>query len=194
MDRPRLLLVCEFTELQWAIKPLLEEWAEVLSYDLPGVGDELLPPGYSGVRELTPEAAVLHGLGKLDEAGWKRYFVVADGWGLGSAVGIATERPGPVAGGSLRHPALSYWHTGERAPINPEVYDAFTQLIKQDAPSFIRYGIAQLTQGAVDEEMAARIIARVPPDVMSEGWLVLTSEQEFGEEVRALACPLLLAK
>src|SRR5215208_5051276 len=41
--RPCLLLVPAFTELQWTIKPLLEEWAEVASYDPPGVGSEPLP-------------------------------------------------------------------------------------------------------------------------------------------------------
>src|SRR4051812_36115007 len=122
MDRPRLLLVCEFTELQWAIKPLLEEWADALSYDLPGVGEEPVPEPFEGVGDLTPELVVRHVLGKVDELGWERYFVVADGWGLGTAVGIATERSASVAGMALGHPALSYSRTGERAPINAEVY------------------------------------------------------------------------
>jgi len=38
MGRPRLLLIPEFTEVTWTIKPRLEEWAEVASYDPPGVG------------------------------------------------------------------------------------------------------------------------------------------------------------
>ena len=40
VERPRLLILPEFTELEWTIIPLLEEWAEVASYDAPGVGDE----------------------------------------------------------------------------------------------------------------------------------------------------------
>ena len=40
MERPRLLLVPMLTEVEWVIRPLLEEWAEVASYDAPGVGDE----------------------------------------------------------------------------------------------------------------------------------------------------------
>ena len=36
MSRPRLLLVPEFTELTWTIKPQLAEWAEVVSYDPSG--------------------------------------------------------------------------------------------------------------------------------------------------------------
>jgi pimeloyl-ACP methyl ester carboxylesterase len=188
MARPRLVLVCEFTELQWAIKPLLEEWADVLSWDLPGVGDE--PPP----TELTPQVALEQALAKLDESGWERYFLVADGWGVGSAVRIAAERPEPVAGMALGHAALSYRHSGERAPINPDVYDAFTQLIKQDAPSFVRYGISQLTKGAVDEELAGRIMERVPPGLIAEGWFTITAEWDFSAQLHALDCPLLLAK
>jgi hypothetical protein len=33
-----------------------------------------------------------------------------------------------------------------------EVFAAMTQLIKNDAPSFIRYGIAQITGGSADED------------------------------------------
>jgi pimeloyl-ACP methyl ester carboxylesterase len=190
MARPRLVLVCEFTELQWAIKPLLEEWADVVSWDLPGVGDEPMPAD----PELTPQAAVRHGLAKIDESGWERYFVVADGWGIGTAIGIAAERPAQVAGVALGHASLSFRHSGDRAPMNAEVYDAFTQLVKQDAPSFIRYGISQLTKGAVDEELALQILERVPPDLLVRGWLALTSERDFEAQLRALECPLFLAK
>jgi hypothetical protein len=42
MGRPRLLLIPNFTELEWVVKPRLEEWAEVVSYDPPGIGDEPL--------------------------------------------------------------------------------------------------------------------------------------------------------
>src|SRR5689334_731535 len=188
MTRPRLLLVCEFTELQWAIKPLLEEWADVLSYDLPGVGDEPPPD------ELTPRVAVQQALTKLDRSGWERYFLVADGWGVGTAVLVAAERSRSVAGMALGHASLTYRHTGERAPINPDVYHAFTQLIRQDAPSFVRYGISQLTKGAVDERLAAQIMERVPPELLAEGWFTITAEWDFSEQLRELDCPLLLAK
>ena len=40
MDRPRVLLVPTLTEVEWKIRPLIEEWAEVASFDAPGVGDE----------------------------------------------------------------------------------------------------------------------------------------------------------
>jgi hypothetical protein len=40
MSRPRLLLVPSFTELEGGILPLLEEWAEVATFDMPGVGEQ----------------------------------------------------------------------------------------------------------------------------------------------------------
>jgi pimeloyl-ACP methyl ester carboxylesterase len=187
-------LVSEFTELQWAIKPLLEDWADVLSYDLPGIGDEPLPPGINDMGELTREIGTQRGLEKVDRAGWGRLFLVADGWGVANAVGIAAARPRAVAGVALGHAALSYSREGERAPINTEVYDAFTQLINQDAPAFVRYGIAQLTKGGVDEQLAERIIERVPAEFMIAGWAALTADQPFAGQLLALDCPLLLAK
>ena len=57
MDRSRLLLVPSFTELEWEpIRPQLEEWAEVASFDLPGVGNE------PGAERLDREIVVNRGL------------------------------------------------------------------------------------------------------------------------------------
>jgi pimeloyl-ACP methyl ester carboxylesterase len=194
MTRPRLLLVSEFTELQWGIKPLLEEWADVLSYDPPGIGGEPLPSGVGHISDLTRDDLVERGIEKLQAASWERCFVVADGWGIADAVGIATKVPGAVAGLALGHAALSQAREGERAPINAEVYEAFTQLIRQDPPTFVRFGIAQVTKGGVDEESAKRIIERIPTEFMLDGWLALTGDEPFRDELLGLECPLLLAK
>src|SRR5204862_5909786 len=45
MSALRLLLVPSFTELEWGIRTQLEQWADVATFDSPGVGDEPLPPG-----------------------------------------------------------------------------------------------------------------------------------------------------
>ena len=64
MSRPRLLLVPSFTELKWGVLPLLEEWADVATFDMPGVGEqpadeELVPqPGGSAALLRPPERAV----------------------------------------------------------------------------------------------------------------------------------------
>ncbi len=75
MDRPRLLLVPSFTELEWEpIRPRLEEWAEIGSFDLPGVGDE------PRAEKIDREIVVNRGLEEIDRRGWERCFVASDGW------------------------------------------------------------------------------------------------------------------
>jgi hypothetical protein len=192
--RPRLLLVSEFTELEWAIKPVLEEWAEVISFDVPGVGAEPLPEGLADIREVTRATVAERGLQKLDGAGWGRFFVVADGWGIGSAVRIAIERRAQILGLALGHAKLSFAREGDRAPVNADVYDAFTQLLSQDAPAFVQHAIAQVTKGGVDEERAEQIVERIPDDFGLEGWGALTSDDPFAEDLFGLEGPILLAK
>jgi pimeloyl-ACP methyl ester carboxylesterase len=188
MGEPCLLLVPEFTEVQWTIKPLLEHWAEVRSYDPPGVGDE------PADRSLSREGIVDRGLMELDRAGWDRFFVVADGWGIVSAARIAERRRENLAGIALGHASVSYRREGYRAPVNGEVFSAMDQLIRSDARAFIRYGIAQATGGSIDEQVAERIVARMPVDDLAEGWEALTSDEEFGDLLTRIEGPMLLAK
>jgi hypothetical protein len=188
---PRLLLVPEFTELQWTIKSDLEQWAEVRSFDPPGVGGEPRPEDLTAVSK---RLVVGRGLEEIDRAGWKSFFLAADGWAIGAAVGIAKERPEATLGLALGHASLSQRREGDRAPINAEVYAAMKQLIDSDAPSFIRYGIVQSTGGSIDEEVAEQMLTRVPPEDMVLGWQLLTADEPFEEALRSLDQPLLLAK
>jgi hypothetical protein len=107
--RPHILLIPEFTELQWTIKPVLERWAEVRSFDPPGIGDEPWP------RELTRQAVADRGLEELERSGWARYVIGADGWALPVAVRLAEQRAGEVEGLALGHASLSHRRQGERA-------------------------------------------------------------------------------
>lgn len=116
MDKPRLLLVPGISELEWQIKPQLEKWADVASYDPPGVGGS---PG-----EWSIEAAVDRGLKELDQRGWVDYVLVADGWGSAYGVGILQARPEALRGFALGHAALSARMTGDRAPLHGAVWDA----------------------------------------------------------------------
>lgn len=191
--RPRILLVPEFTDLTWTIKPLLEEWAEVASYELPGVGEEPLPRG--NPRELTREVVVDRGLEVVDEHGWDRFFVAADGWATGTAIALAQTRPGSIEGLAFGHATLSQRRHGDRPPINPEVYDAMDQLIRSDAEAFIRHGIVQTTKGGVSEDLAAKMVERFPKDLVVVGWEVVTAEgDDIEDDLRALGLPLLLGK
>lgn len=193
MNRPHLLLVPEFTELTWTIKPQLAEWAEVAAYDPPGIGAEPLPEG--DPASLTREVIADRGLDELDRLGWDRFFLLADGWGIPVAVSIAERRPGSVLGMALGHAVLSIRRHGERPTMSPAIHEALTQLVHKDSEAFLRYGIAQSTAGSVNEELAARMVERFPEELRMRGWEAVTAEDEhFGEVLRALDLPLLLAK
>jgi hypothetical protein len=190
MDRPRLLLVPEFTELEWAaIRPRLEEWAEVASYDPPGVGDE------PRAEELDREVIVRRGLQELDQLAWEDCFLATDSWGIPSAVRLALARSDAMLGLVLGHAKLSHRREGDRPPINGAVFEAMTELIRTDHEAFIRHGIAQATGGSVSEDLADRMIERFPRDLLLTGWEAITREdEEFTDLLAQLDCPLLFAK
>jgi pimeloyl-ACP methyl ester carboxylesterase len=188
VDAARVLLVPEFTQVQWTIKPQLEQWAEVASYDPPGVGDE------PGVFRPTQQTLIDRGLAELDRLGWGRFYVVADGWSIPTGVGIAAERADSVAGLILTHASLTHSIEGERPSVSPEVYAALTQLIRQDAPGFVRHGIAQVTGGSVDEELAERMLERLPTDDLLENWKLFTAPVDYADQLLSLDCPRLLVK
>src|SRR6266480_960874 len=96
-ERPRILLVPSITELEWLIKPQLEEWADVASFDAPGVGAE--PPA-----EKVGRAAVIdRALVELDSRAWDACFIAGDSWGNATAVRTAIEWDGKVMGMALGH-------------------------------------------------------------------------------------------
>ncbi len=184
--RPNLLLLPEVTEIQWTIRPRLEEWAEVRSFDPPGVGAE---PGTP-----TGEALVARALAEVDDAGWGRFVIAAGAWALPTAVRVAHERPTAVAAMGLGHACLSTRRDGERPPVSPAVFNAVTQVIENDAPTFLRHAVVQVTQGSADEELAERIVERVPGERVSELWEALTAPIEFGDDLARLDKPLVLAQ
>jgi pimeloyl-ACP methyl ester carboxylesterase len=194
VTRPRLLLCPQFTEVEWAIAPQLSEWAEVATFDAPGVGDEPMPGG--DLTALDREMIVRRGQEELEKRGWDSYFLVGDAWGTATAVRLAARRPEQVLGLALGHACLSYERGGRRPAVNAEVTAAMTQLLRTDYDSFVRYGITQFTQGGFDDEIAERIVARFPPmDVASKVWEMNTERPEpIGELLEGLDVPMLLAK
>ena len=148
MARPRLLLVPGLSELEWQqVVPQLESWAEVLSFDPPGVGGT---PG-----EFGRPATTAYALDLLDRRGWDEFALAADGWQTGYAIGILEARRSSLTAVALGHAALSNRMTGERPPMNGAVYRAFLGLMETDHDAFTKYGIAQLTQEGFDESLAA---------------------------------------
>jgi pimeloyl-ACP methyl ester carboxylesterase len=160
--RPRLLLVPGISELEWQIKPLLAEWAEVASFDPPGVG--------ANDEAWSREGVVRLGLEEVDRRGWERFVLVADWWGTPNAIGLLEARPDGVCGLAVGHAALSNRMSGDRAPITEEVWAALGALISQDYLGFVRHALRQLTQDSYDDELAMEMMNRVPVPVARAHW------------------------
>ena len=197
------MLVPSFTELEWGIRPQLEDWAELATFDVPGVGSEPLPAGVGVDPDHASEsisrwraAAVDRALQEVDRRGWERFVVVGDAHGAPTAVRLARARPGSAAGLALGHAALSTSTEGPRAPMRSGVWDALLQLSRQGNETFVRYGIAQMTRGGIDEDLAAQMIERFPDmELVTATLEALGQEPEpIGDDLAALDVPLLLAK
>lgn len=199
----RLLIVPSFTELEWGIRPALETWAEVASFDTPGVGDTPLPSALqidaSRPSELLRRwraAAVERGLEEVDRCGWERFVVVTDSHGSPTATRLARRRRDSVLGLAIGHASLSHSTQGERPALREGVWQAMAQLAGMGSEPFVRYGIAQMTRGGISEEIAEEMLARFPDmELVSAMVEALGHEPEpIREDLQALGVPLLLAK
>ena len=189
MTRPRILLVPHITELEWVIKPELEQWADVASFDMPGVGAE------PSADPLDRQALIDRALAELDRRGWDSYVLVCDGSSLPVGVRVAHARRDAVEAMALGHARLSNRRDGERPPVNKEVTEAFGQLAETNFPDFIRYGITQVTHGSIGDKLAARMLERVPIEVGRAIFEVnLRDSEPFENLIRDVDVPLLLAK
>ena len=197
-ERPQILLVPSWSEVQWAIKPQLEEWADVASYDPPGVGTE--PPAEGWL----PEAIVARGAAEIERRDWTRCIVAGDDFGGVFATLIAAAARPRVAGLALGHACLGYRLEGPRPTMNVEIMEVSRRLLDIDFRSFIRQdvGVWDSRPGySVDsaDELADELVKRVPREVA----LRLMDELETGIDaagsslepfLRELDLPLLLAQ
>jgi hypothetical protein len=187
--RPRLLLVPFLTELEWLIKPQLEEWADVATFDAPGVGDE------PSVEHFGREAVARRGLHELERRSWDDYVLVADGSGIATALRIARNRPDAVAAAALGHARLSDEMEGERPPRNREVFEAVGSVLQVDYGNFVRHALVQATHGSIRDELVQQILGRVPENVGKAAWAMVTEQEKgFGDTLRQLGVPLLFAR
>jgi pimeloyl-ACP methyl ester carboxylesterase len=190
MSRPRILLVPTLTELEWTIKPLLQEWAEVASFDAPGVGDE--PPA----DDATPGAVINRALAEIERREWDRCVVVGDEFGVPQAVRVAAARPDAVEALALGHATVSFRTEGRRPHLNGDVLEALTRMIQTDFRSYVR-ALSQVTQHAYDDEFAERYMERVPQEmaVAYEGALLSLEPAEGLEDIlHSLDIPMLLVE
>lgn len=200
----RLLLVPSFTELEWGIRPHLEQWAEVTSFDTPGVGHAPLATDLQIDASRRPSellrrwraAAVERGLEEVDRRGWERFTVVTDSHGSPTATRLARRRPEAVLGLAIGHASLSHSTRGERPALREGVWQAMAQLASMGSEAFVRYGIAQMTRGGITEEIAEQMLERFPDmELVSAMVEALGQEPEpIRADLAALGVPLLLAK
>jgi hypothetical protein len=198
MGRPRLLLVPSQTELYWRIRPLLEEWADVASYDPPGVGHE--PPIDGPVLD----AIASRGLAELEDRNWARCVVAADVQGGVAAIRLARMARRRVAGIALGHAALSYRRHGPRPSLYRGVDAAVKQMMAIDYRGSVRQevGIWDPRRGSAAEpppdDLVDRIVERLPASTANALSNALRDEAEAAGDLeprlRALGLPLLLAK
>ena len=190
MSRPRILLVPGVTELEWRIKPLLEEWADVASYDAPGVGEEPPPSSY------TAESIVERGLEELSRREWDSAVVAGDEVGAAIAVRLASGNPERVAALVLGHACLNFGGHGDRPAVGAEISAALTQIVQTDFRAYAR-ALTQVTQSAYDDEMADEFMRRVPQDAAREYLVNLLERAEhhdMEDELKSVEAPMLLAQ
>jgi pimeloyl-ACP methyl ester carboxylesterase len=196
----RVLLVPSLTELEWPIRPLIEEWAEVASFDAPGVGEE--PPEEGHLLD----ASARRGLAELDRRRWDRCVIVGDEYGAAVAARMAAARPEAVEALVLGHACLYYRREGERPSLNPEVAKFLLRLASLDFRSFARHMFTgwDPRRGAMGEPahhdaVADRYLERVPSKAAGAYLAALISEQAdteppLDEKLRGLEAPLLFVK
>ena len=188
MGRPRILIVPQLSEIEWPIKPLLEEWAEVASYDAPGVGTE--PPA----DHFGPVAVARRGLEEIDRRGWKSCIVVADEYAGMAAVQLMTARPEVVEGFAYGHACLSNRTDGDRPPIDPGIQAALAQLFNASYRTCVR-SLAQASRGSYDDDLVERYISHVPRHLYAYFYGAQRPPSESLEgPLRALGVPMLFAK
>jgi pimeloyl-ACP methyl ester carboxylesterase len=189
MTRPRLLLIPSSSELEWAIRPQLEEWADVAVFDPPGVGIEAAPERYDSSAVADLAAA------KIQQRGWQSCVVAADEFAIATAVLFASRHPEAVEGLALGHACLNFRPDTEPPAINAEVRSAFNQVATLDDRTFMRH-LTQITQGQFGDELADELLARVPTGV-AQAYLresLADSGDWIGGALRDLDKSLLLAE
>ena len=187
--RPRLLLVPSISELEWSrIRPLLEGWADVAAYDLPGLGG-------AAPKGLDVAATTAVGVHELESRGWDEAIIVGDQFGSGLATLVADAWAGTVRGLALGHACLRYTREGPRPAISPIAADfqlQLTRLGRTQADQMFLQGI-EMTYGS---EVADGIRARLSPSFTQQYTKVLLENQNIDLEplLRELGAPLLLAQ
>ena len=192
-DRPRILLVPTFTEVEWVIRSLLQEWADVATYDAPGVGDE--PPA----GEFGMSAVGLRGLAEADRRGWEQFVVVADEFAVVAASHIAVAGGARVLGLALGHARLSNAADGPRPAINREVLSGIQNLIRTDNRMYVQQLFkgtrGEARAGGYQDDLVDEYVRRVPLALTRQLFdMYIEHGEGLGERLLGLNAPMLLAQ
>jgi pimeloyl-ACP methyl ester carboxylesterase len=130
-----------------AFAEAVRDWAAVESFDLP--------------REASTEAAVATAVARVDQLGWERYAIASESWGQTVAAELAAADADRVEAVALGHAAARFLVEGERAAVNPAVFEAMRQLLNTDYMAFAR-AVTQVSGGAITDEAMEAFVAAVP--------------------------------
>jgi hypothetical protein len=157
---------------------LAAEWADVESFDTPGVGSrrEEQPGGVPGAAAAAAE--------RLDELGWDRCAVVCDSHAQAAGIELTLSEPGRVGAIFVSHAAARYSATGPRPALNPSVHEAAGRLLETDYRSFAR-AITQMSQGEMGDDFVERWYELVPRQAAAR--MLLGMAETEPELVRRLA-------
>jgi pimeloyl-ACP methyl ester carboxylesterase len=189
-DRPRLLLVPSISELEWGrILPLLGEWAEVVTYDIPGLSEA------EPSQPLDADFFVAGGVQELERLGWSEAILVGDQFGSALAVLVSETWRGDVRGLALGHACLTYTREGPRPAISAIAADfqlQLTRLGRVQADQMFLQGV-EMTYGS---DVAAGIRARLSPSFTQQYAQLLLDNQDIDLEprLRELGAPLFFAQ
>lgn len=79
--------------------------------------------------------------------------------------------------------------------MHGEVWEALGQLLRRDYRAFVRHAIPQVRHGSFDEELADRMLERIPMELAQTAWeMSVLDDEPIGELLRRLDLPLLFAK
>jgi hypothetical protein len=147
------------------------------------------------VEPLDRQAIVDRALLELDRRGWDSCVLVCDGSALPTGIHTAQARPAAVEAMALGHARLANRLGGERPTYNREVAEAFGQLAESNYKDFVRYGLTQVTHGSIGDELAERMLERVPIERGRAVWSMnLYDPEPFDPILRELDVPFLFAK
>ena len=187
------MLVPTLTEIEWVIKPLLEEWAEVASYDAPGVGAE------PAVADFGVKAIARRGLEEVDRCEWDGFVIVADEFALPQASHIAAAAGSRVQAMALGHARLTNSLDGDRPAINAQVLDGIRTLMRNDPRTFVRQmfrmTVGEQLSGGYREEMVDEYMDRVPNELGIPFYDTLAEDAEgMADRLIGVGTPMLICR